>query len=128
MLDSAATANLVAAMLTVNFYPVDRAYGLMPAFRERGLLDPPTVAGMEQAEVIAAMSAAGYTRGGFLPILSFRLYQLLEAVGSGKLDALPALAEANDREGFDAALTAVHGFGPATAATAWDLFRTRPRS
>jgi hypothetical protein len=123
MLDSAATTNLVAAMLAVNFYPVDRAYRLMPAFRERGLLDPAKVAAMEQEALITAMSAAGYDRGGFLPILSYRLYTLMEALSAGKLDKLPALAASNDEAGFTTSLTAVHGFGPSTAATAWALFR-----
>ena len=123
MLDAAATSNLVAAMLAVNFYPVDRAYRLMPAFRERGLLDPAKVAAMEQEALIAAMSAAGYDRGGFLPILSYRLYTLMEAVSAGKLDKLPALAASNDEGEFTNSLTAVHGFGPSTAATAWALFR-----
>lgn len=126
MLSPAATANLVAAMLAVNFYPLDRAYGLMPAFRDRGLLDPAKVSAMDQQDLISAMSAAGYARGGFLPILSYRLYKLLEAVADGKLDGLPAFATANDRASFVAALTAVHGFGPSTAATAWALFRTPP--
>ena len=128
MLDVAAIKNLVAAMLAVNFYPVDRAYNLMPAFSERGLLDPGRVAAMEQADVIAAMSAAGYARGGFLPILSYRLFTLMEAVAAGKLDALPALVASNDEEKFSAALATVHGFGPRTAATAWQLFRASTTS
>lgn len=123
MLDVSAITNLVAAMLAVNFYPVDRAYKLMPAFSERGLLDPRKVAAMEQADVSAAMSAAGYARGGFLPILSYRLFTLMEAVTAGKLDALPPLVAVNDEEKFSAALATVHGFGPRTAATAWQLFR-----
>ena len=95
----------------------------MPAFREHGLLDPAQVAAMEQEALITSMSAAGYDRGGFLPILSYRLCTLLEAIAAGKLDKLPVLAAANDEVSFTAALTAVHGFGPTTAATAWSLFR-----
>lgn len=115
-------ASLVAAMLAVNFFPLDRAYGLMPAFRERGLLDPARVAAMTQPDLIAAMDAAGYARGGFLPILSFRLYALMEHLGDGRLDALPAAASAGHRATFDAALGAVPGFGPRTIASAWALF------
>ncbi len=123
MLDSAATANLVAAMLAVNFYPVDRAYSLMPAFRDRGLLDPAKVSAMSHEDLISAMNAAGYARGGFLPILSYRLVTLLAAVASGALDAIPAHVAANDEAKFTAALTSVHGFGPRTASSAWQLFR-----
>lgn len=126
MLEPAAIANLVASLLAVNFYPVDRAHALMPAFGERGLLDPAKVAAMPHADLIAAMTAAGYDRGGFVPILSFRLYSLMEAVATGALDSLVALAQANDEEKFVATLGAVPGFGPRTAATAWQLFRASP--
>ena len=119
--------SLVAAMLAVNFFPLDRAYRLMPAFRERGLLDPVRVAAMTQPDLIAAMDAAGYSRGGFLPILSFRLYALMEHVGDGRLDALPAAAAAGDSAAFEAALGAVPGFGPRTIASAWTLFTSAQR-
>ncbi len=123
MLDPAATANLVAAMLAVNFYPVDRAYSLMPAFRDRGLLDPARVAAMSHEDLISAMNAAGYARGGFLPILSYRLVTLMAAIASGALDPLPAHVAANDEAKFAATLAGVHGFGPSTTASAWRLFR-----
>lgn len=119
-------AALVAALLAVNFFPVDRAYGLMPAFHERGLLDPSTVAAMPQADLIEAMNAAGYKRGGFVPILSFRLYKLMDALASGALAPLGALAAAGDKAGFIETLSAVEGFGPRTAETAWELFRATP--
>jgi hypothetical protein len=122
-LDPADTASLVAALLAVNYYPVDRAYGLMPAFRERGLLDPAKVAAMPHSELIAAMGAAGYDRGGFVPILSFRLYALMEAIAAGSLDALRTLTNDGRKEEFVDTLAAVQGFGPRTAATAWELFR-----
>lgn len=126
MLDPASTANLVAALLAVNFYPVDRAYALMPAFAERGLLDPAKVAALPHAELIAAMTAAGYDRGGFVPILSFRLYSLMEAIASGSLDALVALAATGQEAEFVATLEAIPGFGPRTASTALQLFRASP--
>ena len=119
-------AALVAALLAVNFYPVDRAYGLMPAFYERGLLDPAAVAAMPQAALIEAMNAAGYKRGGFVPILSFRLYKLMDALGSGALASLGAFAASGDKAGFIETLSAVEGFGPRTAETAWELFRATP--
>ncbi|MES2644039.1 MAG: hypothetical protein V4850_31410 [Myxococcota bacterium] len=123
-LSSDDTACLVAALLAVNFFPVDRAYALMPAFRERGLLDPAVVGALPQEALMSAMNEAGYRRGGFLPILSFRLYALMEAVASGRLDALRALAREGKREAFAALLVSVNGFGPSTAETAWQLYRT----
>ena len=121
-LPAPAVANLAAAMLAVNFFPLDRAYALMPAFQERGLLDPVRVAAMPQPALIEAMDAAGYRRGGFLPILSFRLYALMEHLGDGRLDALPEAATRGDRAAFDVILGAVPGFGPRTIEAAWSLF------
>lgn len=124
--DDAAIANLVSALLAVNFYPVDRAYSLMPAFRERGLLDPAKVAAIPHAELIAAMTGAGYARGGYVPIISFRLYSLMEAVSSGALDSLVSLAAAGKKGDFVSTLSGVPGFGPSTASTAWQLFGATP--
>lgn len=122
-LSDAHVANLVTALLAVNQYPVDRAAAAIPGMRERGLLTPSRIAGMEHEAVIAAMSQAGYARGGYLPIVSFRLFKLMEAAGAGTLDALAAAADRGDREAFDAELAKVHGFGPSTIATAWMLWR-----
>ena len=41
---------------------------------------------MPQDDLIAAISAAGYTRGGFVPILSLRLYQLMGAIAARSRD------------------------------------------
>lgn len=115
-------AHLVAALLTVNLYPLDRAAALMPAFKERGLLDPARVGMLKQEELAEAMRGAGYARGGFVPIVSFRLYPLMEALAAGQLDGLPAAVEAGDRAQFEALLCAIHGFGPTTSAAAWSLW------
>ena len=122
-LETTEIAHLVAAMLTVNEFPVDRAVTLIPAFHRSGLLDPARVAAMPQEDVIRAMSEAGYTRGGFLPIVSFRLYKLLEAVTAGRLDSLRAAATTDDEASFSTTLRAVHGWGPVTAVVAWHLWR-----
>lgn len=122
-LETTDAANLVSALLAVNFYPVERAYSLMPAFRVRGLLDPATVAAMPHEGLIAAMKAAGYNRGGFVPILSYRVCSLMEAIASGSLDGLVALADKGRKDEFVAMLSAVPGFGPTTANTAWHLVR-----
>ncbi len=117
--------HLVAALLTVNGYPLDRAVALMPAFRKAGLLDANRVAALDYEALVAALNAAGYTRGGFVPIVGYRVAQALSAAASGQLDALARQAEGGDKEGFSTTLAAVHGFGPRTAATAWFLWTGR---
>ena len=114
--------HLVAASLTVNGYPIERAVALIPAFRERGLLDVATVGAMDGAELAAAIVQAGYARGGYVPIVTYRLAQLLTAAASPALDQLPAFVVSRNEQSFTATLRTVHGFGPATAATAWFLW------
>lgn len=121
-LTEAHIADLIAAALTVNQYPLDRAVALMPAFKERGLLDPARVAALKQDELVAALNDAGYARGGFVPILAFRLYPLMDAIAAGELDGLNGAAERGDRDAFVALLSTLHGFGPRTAGTAWALW------
>ncbi|MDP2307744.1 MAG: hypothetical protein Q8P18_17095 [Pseudomonadota bacterium] len=115
-------ANLVAALLTVNLYPLDRAHALMPAFEARGLLDPATVAALPQEALVASMTEAGYRRGGFLPIVSFRLYALMDAIAAGTLDVLRDHVAKQDRAAFVDVLSGVSGFGPSTAGAAWALW------
>ena len=120
-LTSAVNEKLLAALLSVNGYPVDRALGLMPALKQAGLLVPAQVAELSQEAMIAAMKAAGYDRGGYLPILSYRVFKLMEAAADGRLDGLQGQAAAGDKAGFAATLAAVHGFGPSTVDVAWAL-------
>ncbi len=123
-LTAAQTETLVTAMLTVNGYPVDRAAALMPKFREHGLLNPTELAKLNGEQIIAAMREAGYQRGGFLPILSFRLGELMEALASNTLDSLAMHADKRDEAQFCALLSSVHGFGPRTSEIAWILWTT----
>jgi hypothetical protein len=114
--------HLVAALLTVNGYPVERAVALMPAFQQAGLLDLRQTADLDGGALSAKMAAAGYARGGFLPILGYRLVKLLEAADGVQLDELPRAVARGDAESFKVTLSEVHGFGPNTAAAAWLLW------
>ena len=116
--------HLVASLLSVNGYGAERAAALLPAFREAGLLDPSVVAAMDHEGLIVALATAGYSRGGFMPILSYRLYPLMEALAAGKLDELAISVGTGDRERFGSALAVVHGWGPVTIETAWTLWRS----
>ncbi len=121
-------SNLVAALLAVNFYSVERACALMPRFEALGLLDPTTYVTLDQGQVMSRMIEAGYARGGFVPILSFRLYPLMEAISAGGLDVLRELVAADDRAAFTARLSSIHGFGPRTVENAWQLWRSLGQS
>lgn len=115
---------LLAALLSVNGYPVDRALGLMPSLRMAGVLSPATVGDIPQDEMVKALNEAGYGRGGYLPIMSYRVYKLMEAVADGKLDDLEGYVADGDKGAFGQVLSSVHGFGPSTIETAWSLAST----
>lgn len=70
---------LLAALLSVNGYQVDRALRLMPALREAGILAPDheSVANLPQGDMIKALVDAGYNRGGYLPIMSCRVSKFM---------------------------------------------------
>lgn len=121
-LSSQQIEHLVVSLLSVNGYTVERAVALMPAFRRAGLLDPAKVAAMDGDTLVATCIEAGYARGGYVPIIGYRIVRLVEAASAGKLDALPAHVKANREADFAAVLATVHGFGPRTAATAWALW------
>lgn len=109
---------VVAAMLTVNQYPVDRAVALVPALRAARLLDAPAVNAMTWDDLVQALRTAGYDRGGFVPIVGARLAELMLAVERGDLGPLQDAVAAKDSATFAARLSAIKGFGPKVSATA----------
>lgn len=109
---------IVAAMLTVNQYPVDRAVGLVPSLRAVRLLDAPVVNAMTWDELVQALRTAGYDRGGFVPIVGARLAELMLAAERGDLGPLQDAVSAKDRAAFCAGLSAIKGFGPKVSETA----------
>lgn len=115
-------ADLITAVLAVNQFPLEKAAELMPAFREAGLLDPARVLAMRGDEIVRALNDAGYRRGGYAQVIAFRMGPIMEAVSSGRLDALPEAASNGDKASFHASLQGVYGFGPRTAETAWLLW------
>lgn len=121
-LDTRQIGHLVAAMLNVNNFGLYRAQELIPAFEQARLLDPAAVHGLEVEELKRRIESAGYSRGGYIPVIAGRMYTLMTAVSDGTLDNLSALVADNDRAGFIAALSGVYGWGPKTAAAAWRLW------
>lgn len=75
------------------------------------------------------MKAADYRQGGFLPILSFRMYALREHLSDERLtrSQLSGAARAGDRATFEATLGGVPAFGPRAAEYASALLAARDR-
>ena len=119
---------LVAAALTVNQYPAERAWALMPAFREAGLLDPARVAPMPWDDLVGRIRTAGYDRGGFVPIVGARLAQLMLDASAGRLDDVFHAANEGKQDKFEQGVLKIKGFGPRVARTAWGWLNRPPTS
>lgn len=112
---------LVASLLAVNAYPVDKVWAALPAMREAGLLDPAQTVGRDLGEVTVRLAQAGYDRGMLTSLLAGRLQDLLAAVQLGKLDTIAQLVAAGRRSETEALLQTVKGIGPRVANVAWQL-------
>jgi len=113
--------DLVVATLATYNYRLEKAWALREALAAVGLADPAQVAGRSAEEVGNTLKAAGYDRGGITYIIAPRLVALMEAAASGALDPLADALASGDEAAFAACLTAVQGFGPKAAWTAWAL-------
>jgi hypothetical protein len=112
---------LVAALLAVNAYSVEKVWAALPAMREAGLLDPAQTVGRDLGEVTVRLAQAGYDRGMLTSLLAGRLQDLLAAVQLGKLDSVAQLVAAGRRSETEALLQTVKGIGPRVANVAWQL-------
>ena len=115
---------IIAALLAVNAYGLDKTYALLPAFREAGLTNPQRLTKMNIAQVTKRLAQAGYDRGLLTEMMAGRFINLLRAAEAGELDALPALIAKGDKLQATQLLCTVKGIGPKVAVDAWILFRT----
>jgi endonuclease III-like uncharacterized protein len=112
---------LVAALLAVNQFPVDKVRGLLPRMRESGLTSPARVAKMDMAEAIEALVGAGYDRKKLNWLFAERLKALMDAIETGKLSGLDASIAAADKDRAALLLRKVRGIGPTVVNNAWML-------
>ena len=117
---------LVAAILAVNSYPVEKVVALLPNLRKAGLTSPSEVARMDYNELIPKLVKAGYDRGQLVSIISPRLKALMVAIEADTLSGLErALAEHDSRLVQDL-LCQIPGIGPVVAKVALKLMQDEP--
>ena len=116
---------IVAAVLAVNNYGLEKAYGLLPALRKAGLTRPAKVVNEDLGTLTVRLARAGYNRGLLTEMMAGRLLGLMKAVHEGTLDRLDSLAASGDQDRTLALLCEIHGIGPQVAANAWMLLRGR---
>ncbi len=115
---------VIAAILAVNSYGLEKSYKLLPSLRKAGLTDPATVAKADGGDVMMRLCKAGYDRGMLTEMMAGRLVHLMQVVHSGALDGLNTLVDNRAKEGTLELLCTVKGIGPKVAADAWMLLTT----
>jgi len=114
---------LVASVLAVNGFGVEKVYGLLPAFRNSGLTDLNRISKKGIEEVTILLARSGYDRGLLTGMMAERLLNLITAIVDGGLDGLEEMVISNKRDKAVHLLCTVRGIGPRVAANAWILMR-----
>lgn len=106
--------DLVISVLSVNNYPLDKAYQLCSGLREAGLSDLSVFTGEppSDCEIRGKLHAAGYRRGEYIEsLISKRLGQIIKSIkDEGHVSFLSSLA--NDSEVIIQRLNSLYGVGP----------------
>jgi hypothetical protein len=112
---------LLMALLSVNNYPLEKAWGLLPRMRELRLTEPARVAAMDMAATIAALTGAGYDRKNLTWMFAERVKALMAAIHDGELAGLDEAIAAKDKVRATELLERVRGVGPTVIQNAWAL-------
>ena len=106
--------DLVVSMLSVNSYPLDRAYGLLNGLRRERLTDPEELAKRSPPELYVKLIAAGYNRGEFITYLvAERLSSLGAFAKANGIKKCEALIRGSDVAALNELLLSINGIGPA---------------
>jgi len=119
--------SIAVAVLAVNLYPLDKAYGLLPAFRQAGLLQPKKVAEMDLGDLIVALGAAGYQRGALIGMMADRFQSVMKEAAQGRLDTFSDLIKKGKAEAAIDLLLKVKGIGPRVADNAIMLIKSETK-
>lgn len=103
---------LVASVLAVNSYSLEKAWALVQRLREAGLTDPAQVATLDIGTITVRLASSGYDRGFITGILAERVKDLMNAMARGQLDELPGAIAQKDARRASTILETVRGVGP----------------
>lgn len=112
---------LLVALLSVNKFPLEKAWSLLPRMREVGLTDPARVAAMGMPAAIEALAGAGYDRKNLTWMFAERVMALMAAIHGGELAGLDEAIAAKDKAKATELLDRVRGVGPTVIQNAWAL-------
>ena len=112
---------ILASVLAVNCYGLEKAYSLLPSFRKFGLTDPSKISRTNVGEVMTQLYTAGYNRGLLTEMMAGRLVDLMKAVNSGDLEGFDELVALGKKQEAIKLLCNVKGIGPKVSADVWML-------
>jgi 3-methyladenine DNA glycosylase/8-oxoguanine DNA glycosylase len=113
---------LVASILAVNNWPLEKTWNLLPQLRARQLLNVNAAAAFDQGEMTVRLAEAGYDRGAVLtPMIADRISALMRAVQDGSLTDFESLLGRRDKKAAVECLCRVKGVGPKVAENVWML-------
>ncbi len=114
---------LVAAVLAVNNYRLEKVWAQLPGLQAAGLTDPEWVAAADLGEVVVRLTASGHDRGMLAGLIADRLQTMMQAVVAGTLDPLPDALKRGDRDAAVGILCTAKGIGPKVADNALMLMK-----
>lgn len=112
---------ILASVLAVNGYGVEKSYALLPEMRRSGLTDPAKISKADVGEVMTQLFATGYDRGLLTEMMAGRLISLMQAADSGQLDGFDELVAKGKKQEAKTILCSIKGIGPKVSADVWML-------
>jgi hypothetical protein len=112
--DSDLWADLVVSILSVNRFPLDRAFDLLQQLRAEQLTDPEELSKRTIPELYAKLITAGYNRGEFMTYLfAERLSSLGTFAKEHGIANCEKVISGHDVAALETLLLGVKGIGPA---------------
>jgi hypothetical protein len=114
--------DVLAALLAVNSWTVNRTYGLVEPLRRVGLLDFRSVAKLPVEDIADRLSAAGYSRGEFMTTqMATRVLSLAIVLSGNNVAVLSEHLNAGRHDAVEAMLKQARGVGPSVLRNFWIL-------
>src|SRR3989442_9773528 len=89
------TLDLVIALLAVNRWTLDRAFGIADGLKRERFTNAATVAALPESEIAVRLAEAGYTRGSFMEsMLARRIKRAADVLANGGLRRIADLEHA----------------------------------
>ena len=105
--------DLVISMLSVNGFPLERAYGLLKQLSAEQLTNPQELSKRTAPELFAKLIAAGYNRGEFMTYLfAERLSSLGSFAKQHGIAECENIIRGQDVAALEKLLLSVNGIGP----------------